>query len=154
MGPILPGPLADLLTGKIVSGGSGSGSGGGRGGGPSSDGSSGGGGSGKHKNSRVGVAGGRARGCWCGTMRTYPPFPFRTGRNFEPSCIGSGITSVPPYQSILISKIYPQLASNPSKSTAIGSVTTVTPSAGWTNLRNNLFLRHGGRLQLPASCIA
>ena len=59
-------------------------------------------------------------------------------------CIGSGTTYVLPCRSILLSNIHPPLVSNSSKSTAIGSVTPVTPSAWWTDLRDNQFLRHGG----------
>ena len=68
--------------------------------------------------------------------------------------IGSGLNSVPPYWSILLSKIHPPFTSNSSKSTATGSITPGTLSAGWTDLGNNQFLRHGGRLQQPTSWMA
>ena len=63
----------------------------------------------------------------------------------------SGLTSVPPCRLILISRIHPSLASKSSKSTSTGSVTPINPIAKWTNLGNNWFLRHGGRLQRPTS---
>ena len=69
-------------------------------------------------------------------------------------CISSELTSVPPCQSILISKIYPPLVLNSSKSTAIRSIALGTPSARWTDLRNNQFIRHRGRLERPTSWMA
>ena len=66
----------------------------------------------------------------------------------------SGLTYVPPSRSILLSTIHLFLTSNAFKSTGTGSVTHSTPSNEWTNLGNNQFFRHGGRLQRPASWMA
>ena len=66
-------------------------------------------------------------------------------------CTGSGPTSVPPCWSILLSKVHPSLVSSSSKSTSIAFGTPGTPSAGWTNMGNNWFLRHGSHLQRPTS---
>ena len=69
-------------------------------------------------------------------------------------CTRNGLTFVPPFRSILISKIHPYLTSNSSKSTGTVSDTPITPSTEWTDLGRNRFLRHGRRLQRPTSWTA
>ena len=89
--------------------------------------------------------------CVISTLRRKPCKPALLKMRDSRGCTGSGPASVPPCWSILLSMIHPSLASSFSKSTATESGTPSTPSAGWTNLGKNLFLRHGGRLQQPTS---
>ena len=56
----------------------------------------------------------------------------------------SGLTSVPPCWSILISKIHPYPTLSSCKSTGTRSNTPSTPSAEWADFGKNRFLRHGG----------
>ena len=85
------------------------------------------------------------------TLRRKPCQPALLKMRDSRGCTSSGTNSVPPCQSILLSKIHPSLALRSSKSTTTAFSTPSTPSAGWINLRNNQFLRHGGQLQLPTS---
>ena len=85
------------------------------------------------------------------TLRRNPYEPALLKMRDSRGCTGSGPTSVPPCRSILLSKIHPSLALSSSKSTATEFGTPSTPSAGWTDLGKNRFLRHGGRLQRPTS---
>ena len=66
-------------------------------------------------------------------------------------CTRSGPTSVPPYRSILLSKIHPSLALSFSKSTDTNFGTPSNPSAGWIYLEKDRFLKHLGRLQQPTT---
>ena len=58
-------------------------------------------------------------------------------------CTRSGLTSLPPCWSILITKIPPFLASKSSKSMGTGSNTPSIPISEWTNLGNSPYLSHG-----------
>ena len=89
--------------------------------------------------------------CVISTLRRKPCQPALLKIQDSRGCTSSGTTSVPPCQSILLSKIHPSLALRSSKSTTTAFSTPSTPSAGWINLRNNQFLRHGGQLQRPTS---
>ena len=60
------------------------------------------------------------------------------------SSTSSGMTSAPPCQSKLLSKIHPSLASISSKYMGTESVTPSTPNAKWSDLGRSRFLRHGG----------
>ena len=68
-------------------------------------------------------------------------------------CTRSRPTSDPPCWSNLLFNIHPSLKWISSKSIATMFGTSITPSAGWNDFRNNQFLRHGGRLQCTASWI-
>ena len=63
------------------------------------------------------------------------------------------MTSAPPYQLILLSKIHTSLVSRSSESTSTESVTSSTPSAECADLGRSRFLRHGERLRRSTSWI-
>ena len=58
----------------------------------------------------------------------------------------SGVTSAPPSQSTLLSKIHLSLAWMSSNSTVTASNTPSTPSAKWNDLGRIRFLSHGGEV--------
>ena len=62
-------------------------------------------------------------------------------------CTSSGLTSVPPCKSILLSNIYACLTLNSSKSPGTGSDMPSTTSAEWNDLGRRRFFGHGGLLQ-------
>ena len=70
------------------------------------------------------------------------------------SSTSSGANSDPPSRSILLSKIFPHLASRSSKSTGTASDMPSTPSTEWTDLGRSQVLRHGGKLRRPPSLMA
>ena len=63
----------------------------------------------------------------------------------------SGVTSAPPSQSILISKIHPSLASRSSKSMGTAYNIPSTPILEWTDLGRSRFLRHCRQFHKPTS---
>ena len=87
--------------------------------------------------------------CMISTMRRYPCEPALLKMRDNKVCTGSGPTAVPPCWSILLSKIHQPLASRSSNSTTNPFGMPSNPSARWTDLGKNWFLRHGGRLQHP-----
>ena len=82
--------------------------------------------------------------CVISTLRRKPCEPALLKMRDIRGCTGSGPTSVPPCRSILLSDIHPSLVLSSSKSTATVLGTPSTPSAGWTDLVKNRFLRHRG----------
>ena len=87
--------------------------------------------------------------CVIPTLRRKPCDPALLKMRNSRGCTDSGPSSVPPCRSILLSKIHPSLTSSSSKSMATESGTPSTPSAGWTDLGKNRFLRHGGHCNGP-----
>ena len=89
--------------------------------------------------------------CVISTLRRRPCEPALLKIQDIRGCTSSGPTYVPPFWSILLSKIHPSLALSSSKSAATALSAPSTPSVGWTDLGKNLFLMHGGQLQRPTS---
>ena len=79
--------------------------------------------------------------CVISTLCRKPCQPALLKMRDSRGCTISGTNSVPPCQSVLLSKIHPYLASRSSKSKTTAFITTSTPSAGCINLGNNQFLR-------------
>ena len=92
--------------------------------------------------------------CVISTLRRNPCNRALLKMRDSRGCTGSGLTSVPTCQLILSFNIHTAFASKSSKSMCSKSDIPSTPSAEWTDLENNRFLRHGGRLQRPTSWMA